>query len=39
MQHQLKAMLARFKWRRAGYYQVLNADDRVIKKALEKIRE
>lgn len=38
IQQQLKAMLARYKWRRSGYYEVLNAGDLVIKKALEKIR-
>lgn len=31
----LKAMLARYRWRNAGFFQVLNAEDAVIKKALE----
>jgi carboxyl-terminal processing protease len=31
----LKALLARYKWRNSGFYQVLNNDDIVIKKALE----
>jgi carboxyl-terminal processing protease len=33
----LKALLARYKWRNSGFYQVLNSDDPVIKKALENI--
>ncbi len=33
----LKALLARYKWRNSGFYQVLNNDDPVIKKALENI--
>jgi carboxyl-terminal processing protease len=36
LQKRLKAYLARFKWRNAGFYQVLNSDDIVIKKALEE---
>lgn len=35
---QLKALLARYKWRRPGYYEVLNTNDAVVKKALEKLR-
>jgi carboxyl-terminal processing protease len=35
LQKRLKAYLARFRWRNAGFYQVLNSDDPVIKKALE----
>jgi carboxyl-terminal processing protease len=35
LQKRLKAYLARFRWRNAGYYQVLNSDDAVIKKAEE----
>jgi carboxyl-terminal processing protease len=34
----LKALLARFKWRNTGYYQVLNSKDLVVKKALEIIK-
>ncbi|MES1217768.1 MAG: S41 family peptidase, partial [Bacteroidota bacterium] len=33
----LKAYLARFKWRNNGFYQVMNHDDEVIKKALEEL--
>ncbi len=33
----LKALLARFKWRNTGFYQVLNSDDSAVKKALEII--
>jgi carboxyl-terminal processing protease len=33
----LKALLARYKWRNAGFYQVLNSDDPVIKKSMERI--
>jgi carboxyl-terminal processing protease len=39
LQRRLKAYLARFKWRNAGYYQVLNNDDLVIKKAVEEIKK
>ena len=35
LQLRLKAMVARFKWRNSGFYQVLNNDDVVVKKALE----
>ncbi len=34
----LKALLARYKWRNTGFYQVLNTDDPVIKKALETFK-
>jgi carboxyl-terminal processing protease len=37
LQQRLKAMLARYKWRIAGLYEVLNADDVMVKKALEVI--
>jgi carboxyl-terminal processing protease len=37
LQKRLKAYLARFKWRNAGLYQVLNSDDPVILKAMETI--
>ncbi len=33
----LKALLARYKWRNSGFYQVLNSDDPVVKKAMEVI--
>lgn len=39
IRQQLKALFARFKWRRAGYLEVLNANDIVIKRALENIRQ
>jgi len=35
LQQRLKAMLARYKWRNSGFYQVLNSDDTGIKKGLE----
>jgi carboxyl-terminal processing protease len=34
----LKALLARYKWRSEGFYQVLNNDDPAIKKALELVK-
>ena len=37
LQQRLKALLARYKWRNSGFYQVLNHDDIVVKKALEVI--
>ena len=37
LEKRLKAFLARFRWRNAGYYQVLNSDDTIIKKALEEM--
>jgi carboxyl-terminal processing protease len=33
----LKAMIARYRWRNAGYYQVLNAEDPVVRKAISVI--
>lgn len=33
----LKASLARYKWRDSGFYEVLNAEDNVVKKAMEVI--
>lgn len=38
IQQRLKALLARYKWRSDGFYQVLNNDDPVIKKALELVK-
>lgn len=35
IQQRLKALLARYKWRNSGYYQVLNNEDPAVKKALE----
>jgi carboxyl-terminal processing protease len=34
IQQRLKALLARYRWRSEGFYQVLNSSDPVIKKAL-----
>ncbi len=39
LQQRLKALLARYKWRSTGFYQVLNANDAMVKKALEALRE
>ncbi|MEO7924285.1 MAG: S41 family peptidase [Chitinophagaceae bacterium] len=38
IQHRMKALLARYRWRNSGFYQVLNSDDKVIKKAVEMIQ-
>ena len=35
----MKAILARYKWRDTGFYAVLNSNDAVIQKALEKINQ
>lgn len=35
LQLRLKALLARYKWRNSGFFEVLNADDIAIKKALQ----
>lgn len=37
LQQRLKAMLARYKWRNSGFYQVLNNEDLVIKKSMEQL--
>ncbi|MEO7394215.1 MAG: S41 family peptidase [Chitinophagaceae bacterium] len=37
LEQRLKALLARYKWRNSGFYQVLNYNDAVVKKALEVI--
>ena len=37
LQKRLKALLARFRWRNPGFFQVLNSDDIVIKKAAEQL--
>jgi carboxyl-terminal processing protease len=39
LQKRLEAYLARFKWRNAGYFQVLNNDDAVVNKALEELKK
>ncbi len=38
LQRRLEAYLGRFKWRNSGYYQVLNSEDTVINKALERLK-
>lgn len=38
IQQRLKAVLARYKWRSNGFYEVLNSTDVVIKKAVETIK-
>jgi carboxyl-terminal processing protease len=35
LQIRIKALLARYRWRNAGYFETLNADDAMIKKAVE----
>ncbi len=37
IQNRLKAMLARYRWRNSGLYQVLSSNDMVVRKALEVI--
>ena len=37
LQKRLKAYLARFRWRNDGFYEVLNTDDTVVKKALQEL--
>lgn len=37
LQLRIKGLLARYRWRNPGYYQVINGEDPVIKKALETI--
>ncbi|MEP7374042.1 MAG: S41 family peptidase [Chitinophagaceae bacterium] len=39
LQKNLEAYLARFRWRNDGYFQVLNNDDAVVKKALEEMKK
>ncbi|HWC52029.1 MAG TPA: S41 family peptidase, partial [Chitinophagaceae bacterium] len=39
LEKRLKANLARFKWRNEGFYEVLNMDDAVIKKALQVLEK
>ncbi|HMR93805.1 MAG TPA: S41 family peptidase, partial [Chitinophagaceae bacterium] len=38
LQRRLKAYLGRFRWRNSGYFQVLNQEDAMFKKALEIIK-
>ena len=35
LQRRLKALLARFRWRNTGFYQVLNSEDNMVSKAVE----
>jgi len=37
LKERLKAMLARYRWRNSGYYEVVNASDPAIQKAMETI--
>ncbi len=37
LEQRLKASLARYKWRESGFYQVLNNEDIVVKKAIEEL--
>ena len=37
LETRLKALLVRYKWRNSGFFQALNADDPVVKKALEQV--
>jgi carboxyl-terminal processing protease len=37
LQLRLKALLARYRWRNAGFYEVLNKDDNAVKKAMEML--
>ncbi len=39
LQKRIKAQLARYKWRSRGFYEVLNADDPAIKKALDALEK
>ncbi|MBM3415569.1 MAG: S41 family peptidase [Bacteroidetes bacterium] len=39
LQLRLKGMLARYRWRNSGFYQVINTDDPVIKKSIEVIEK
>jgi carboxyl-terminal processing protease len=39
LQKRLEAYLGRFRWRNTGYYQVLNSEDAVINKALERLKK
>jgi carboxyl-terminal processing protease len=38
LQKRLEAYLGRFRWRNSGYFQVLNSDDAVINKAIERLK-
>lgn len=38
VEDRMKAQLARFRWRDAGFYQVMNTNDLVIQKAIEEIK-
>ncbi len=39
LQRRLEASLSRFRWRNNGYFQVLNDEDAVVRKALEVIKK
>ena len=38
IEERLKALLARYKWRNTGFYQVLNSNDPAVKKALDILK-
>jgi carboxyl-terminal processing protease len=37
LEKRLKALLARYRWRNLGFYEVLNSDDATVKKAMEQL--
>lgn len=39
LQNRLQANLARFRWRNHGYFQVLNNDDQLLKKAIDQVKK
>ncbi len=39
LSERMKALIARYRWRSDGYFQVLNSEDQVVKKALEYVRK
>jgi len=39
LQKRLEAFLGRFRWRSNGYFQILNSEDGVIKKAIETLEK
>jgi carboxyl-terminal processing protease len=39
VQKRLKAFLARFRWRTSGFYQVLNADDKMLAAAMDALKK
>lgn len=39
LSERMKALIARYRWRSEGYFQVLNAGDEVVRKAMEEVRK